>query len=211
MPSVYVVAGVAAPAVVDITGESCLQVSSPSASVCLSSGTDDGVETAAQFASRLQELLQPNLAQAAHAGDQLVGKFAAAQQASSLAVRVPPPESLVMQPFRRRRLAVGGLPAQQQCSLPLEGARPHLPFSPAELKALYRQILPALRRSLRPASAKTICSRAAPQLYCPWCAGQYAGNGYHVGTIVVGMAFYYDGDASTHEAILLQQVVGEGV
>ena len=50
-----------------------------------------------------------------------------------------PPESLVTQPVRRRRLAVGGLPAQQQCSLPLEGARPHFPLSPAELKALDRR------------------------------------------------------------------------
>ena len=125
--SVDVAAVVAAPAVVDLTGEFC---SSPSASVRRSSRTDDGVGTAAQFASRLQELLQPNLAQAALAGDQLVGKFDSAQQASSLDVRVSPPESLVMQPFRRRRLAVGGLPAQQQCSLPLEGARPHFPLSP---------------------------------------------------------------------------------
>ena len=108
-----------------ISQEFCLQVSSPSASVCLSSRSVGGVETAAQFASRLQELLQPNLAQAALAGDQLVGKFDSAQQASSLDVRVSPPESLVMQPFRRRRLAVGGLPAQQQCNLQLEGAIPH--------------------------------------------------------------------------------------
>ena len=59
--SVYVVAVVVAPAVVDLTGEFC---SSPSASVRRSSRTDDGVGTAAQFASRLQEPLQPNLAQA---------------------------------------------------------------------------------------------------------------------------------------------------
>ena len=192
--SVDVAAVVAAPAVADITTEFC---SSPSASVRRSSRTDDGVGTAAQFASRLQELLQPNLAQAALAGDQLVGKFDSAQQASSLDVRVSPPESLVMQPFRRRRLAVGGLPAQQQCSLPLGGARPHFPLSPAEVKALDRQIFQLSKKSLRPASAKTICGRAAPQLYCPWCAGQYAGNVYHADTIVVGMAFHYDGDAST--------------
>ena len=55
---------------------------------------------------------------------------------------------------------------------------------------------PALQRSLRPAGAKTICGRAAPQVYCPWCVGQYADNGYHADTIVVGMAFHYDGDAS---------------
>jgi len=128
--SVDVAAVVAAPAVVDLTGEFCLQVSSPSASVCLSSRTDDGVELAAQFASRLQELLQPNLAQAALAGDQLVSKFDSAQQASSLDVRLSPLESLVMQPFRRRRLAVGGLPAQQPCSLPFESARPHFHLSP---------------------------------------------------------------------------------
>ena len=73
--------------------------SSPSASVRRSSRTDDGVGTATQFASKLQELLQPNLAQAALAGDQLVGKFDSAQQASSLNVCVSPPESSVMQPF----------------------------------------------------------------------------------------------------------------
>ena len=58
--SVDVAAVVAAPAVVDLTREFR---NSPSAAVCLSSKTDDGVETAAQFASKLQELLQPNLVQ----------------------------------------------------------------------------------------------------------------------------------------------------
>jgi len=206
--SVDVAAVVAAPAVVDLTGEFC---SSPSASVRRSSRTDDGVGTAAQFASRLQELLQPNLAQAALAGDQLVGKFDSAQQASSLDVRVSPPESLVMQPFRRRRLAVGGLPAQQQCSLPLEGARPHFPLSPAELKALDRQIF-QLSKEVCDLQAQRQC--AVARLCISIALGVLDSMQAMDITWTPSLLEWFSTTMvalQQNEAILLQQVVGEDV